>query len=146
MDTPRRLTMLALDGEWQRGRWLLRGEAVLAKIDILTGHVDNDVLAGTQHGFFIESSYTVLRRPLFQIPDAAFRLFSRYDSIDLNVGKFEKTRGSIGDRTRRLTLGVAFRPVSDTVLRLSFWREWHDDFFNNRLNRANIQFGVATYF
>ncbi|MFQ5627159.1 MAG: hypothetical protein ACE5I1_00245 [bacterium] len=146
VDEARRLSIIALDAEYRKGRFLFRGEAALAKIDTPDDHVDKDLLAETQRGFYFEGNFTFLRRSLFNMPDAALIFFSRYDYIDLNAGTFAKTGGNIGDSTHRLTAGFAFRPTSDTAIRLSYWRLWEYDVFDNLANSMNIQFGVATYF
>jgi hypothetical protein len=83
---------------------------------------------------------------MLAMPEASLIIFSRYDYIDLNDGEFDKTGQNIGDSTTRLTAGLAFRPTSDTVIRLSYWRQWEYDAFNNLANSMNIQFGIATYF
>ena len=146
MDEPRDLTILALDAEFERGRLHLRGEGALAMIDVPDDHVNGDFLADRQSGFFAEANYTFLTRPWLGLEKTSFIAFTRYDGIDLNVGSFEGTSGDIGDTVKRVTTGVAFRPTPDTVFRLSYFREWQDDAFNNRVNLMNVQFGAATYF
>jgi hypothetical protein len=146
IDDPRNLRIFALDAEYRWRRWHFRGEAALASIDTPEDHVDDDFLAKRQRGFYFEGNYTFLRRAIFAMPEAAVALFSRYDYIDLNVGHFDKTGQNIGDAIRRVTVGISFRPTSDTAIRLSCWRQWEDDLFNNRSHSMNIQFGVATYF
>ncbi|MCG3119462.1 MAG: hypothetical protein ALAOOOJD_01871 [bacterium] len=146
IDEHRRVSLLAFDADYRRRRWHFRGEAALAQIDTPSDQVDNDLFAERQRGFYVEGNYTFLRRPLLGMPEAAVILFSRYDMIDLNEGNFDKTRQNIGDATRRLTSGLAFRPTTDTTIRLSYWRQWEDDRFNNRSHSMNVQFGVATYF
>lgn len=146
IDEHRRISLLAFDADYRRRRWHFRGEAALAEVDTPADQVDNDLLAERQRGFYLESNYTFLRHPLLGMPEAAIILFSRYDMIDLNVGHFDKTSQNIGDATRRLTTGLAFRPTTDTTIRVSYWRQWEDDRFNNRRHRMNVQFGVATYF
>ncbi len=146
IDDPRSVRLFALDADYRWRRWHFRGEAALAHIDTPSDHVDNDFIAERQRGFYLEGNYTFLRRPLFGMTEAALVWFSRYDSIDLNVGAFDKTGENIGDATRRLTTGIAFRPTADTAIRLSYWRQWDYDQFNNLSHSMNVQFGVATYF
>ncbi|MGH7493831.1 MAG: hypothetical protein ACREOO_15745 [bacterium] len=146
LDEPRSLRLWALDAEYRWQRLLMRGEAALAAIDVPVDHVDNDFLAEKQRGFYLEGNYTLLRRPMLGMREAALLLFTRYDDIDLNVGEFDKTGENIGEVTRRFTAGFAFRPTSETVLRLSYWRQWDYDAFNNLAHSMNVQFGVATYF
>ncbi len=146
VDDPRALRLWAFDAEYRWRRLLLRGEAALAAIDVPADHVNNDFLAGKQRGFYLEGNYTLLRRPILGMREAALVFFSRYDDIDLNVGSFDKTGEDTGEVTRRLTTGLAFRPTNETVLRLSYWRQWDYDAFNNLVHSMNVQLGVATYF
>ncbi len=146
IDEPRSLQILALDAEYRRRRWHFRGEAAWAKIDVLPDQVDNDFLAAKQRGLYMECNYTLLRRRMLGMPEAAVVLFSRYDDIDLNVGRFDKTDQNLGELRRRITAGVSFRPTADTSIRLSYWRQWDYDKFNNLGHSMNVQFGVATYF
>jgi hypothetical protein len=146
IDEPRSIRIFALDAEYRWRRWHFRGEAALASVDIPEDHVDNDFIAGRQRGFYVEGNYTFLRRPILGMREAAMALFSRYDDIDLNVGQFDKTGQNIGDATRRVAAGLALRPTAETAIRLSFWRQWDYDKFNNLSHSMNVQFGVATYF
>jgi hypothetical protein len=144
IDDKRRLTILALDGEYRWRRLKFRGEAALAKIDVPASL--SEMFADQQKGFYGEVGYTLLRRPLFNFQDASLTLVSRYDYIDLNDGKFSSTGQSIGDSVRRLTFGASFRPTTETSIRWSYARNWHRDVFNNIAHSMNFQFGVATYF
>jgi len=146
IDEPRSVRIFAFDAEYRKRRWHFRGEAALATIDTPDDQVDDDLFAEKQRGFFVEGNYTLLRRQLFGMPEASVALFSRYDEIDLNVGTFDKTGQDVGEVNRRVTAGIAFRPTSDTTIRLSYWRQWAYDRFNNLSHSMNVQFGVATYF
>lgn len=146
IDEPRNVRLLAFDAEYRKRRLLVRGEAALARIDTPPDHSGNDFLAEKQRGFFVEGNYALLRRPLLGMPEASLTVFSRYDYIDLHHGKFEKTGQNIGDSKKRLTAGLAFRPTADTAIRLSYWRQWEYDTFNNLAHAMNVQFGIATYF
>ncbi len=146
VDEPRSLRLLAVDAEFRQRRLLLRGEAALARIEVPQDHADDDLLAEKQRGFFVEGNYTLLRRRMLNMPEASVIAFGRCDYIDLNHGEFDKTGQNIGDSTTRLTAGFAFRPTADTVIRLSYWRQWSHDRFSNLSHAANVQFGVATYF
>ncbi|NUO81377.1 hypothetical protein HUU05_14965 [candidate division KSB1 bacterium] len=146
VEESRSVRLLAFDADYRWRKLHLRGEAALAHVDIPSDHVDDDFLAETQRGFYVEGNYTLLRRGLLGMPEASLALVSRFDYVDLNVGEFDKTEQNIGEATRRWTTGLSFRPTSETAIRLSYWRQWEDDVFNNRANTMNVQLGVATYF
>ncbi|MDZ7267200.1 MAG: hypothetical protein ONB48_07705 [candidate division KSB1 bacterium] len=146
VDAPRSLRLLAVDAEFRKRRLLLRGEAALAQIELPQDHADDDLLAEWQRGFYVEGNYTLLQRRMLNMPEAGLIAFGRCDYLDLNHGTFDKTGQNIGDSITRVTAGLAFRPTADTVIRLSCWRQWSRDRFNNLSHAANIQFGLATYF
>ncbi|MDZ7344751.1 MAG: TonB-dependent receptor [candidate division KSB1 bacterium] len=146
IDEPRRARILAFDAEYRWRRWQFRGEAALARIDTPNDQVDDDFLAKRQHGLYAEGNWTFWRRSVFGMPEAIAALFGRYDYIDLNAGTFDKTGQNIAEVTHRATLGLAFRPTAETVIRLNYWRQWDYDKFNNLRHSMNVQFGVATYF
>lgn len=144
IDRARRLTLLALDFEYQRPRFYTRGEAALARIEVSESL--REVFGERQNGFYLEAGYAVLRRPVLDFPEAALLLVARYDYIDLNDGRRASTGESIGDATRRVTVGFSFRPTADTSIRLSYARSWLHDAFNNLSHEMKLQFGLATYF
>ena len=63
----------------------------------------------------------------------------RVDAIDLDSGL-------PGDSAEQLSLGVSFRPTSDTAFKLDYVRGRSHDRFNNRAQHAGVLFSVATYF
>lgn len=144
IDASRRLTLLAVDWEYSRRKFYLRGEGAIAKIDVQESL--KEIFADKQRGFYAEIGYTFIRRPILNQPDASLTFVTRFDYVDLNDGKRVSTGENIGDSLRRLTTGLSFRPTADTSIRLSYARNWGYDPFNNLTNSMNIQFGIATYF
>ena len=144
IDASRRLTLLAVDWEYSRRKFYLRGEGAIAKIDVQESL--KEIYADKQRGFYAEIGYTFIRRPILNQPDASLTFVTRFDYVDLNDGKRVSTGENIGDSLRRLTTGLSFRPTADTSIRLSYARNWGYDPFNNLTNSMNIQFGIATYF
>ncbi len=144
IDDKRRLTILAFDAEYRWRRFQFRGEAALADIDVPSSLTD--IFADRQNGFYAELGYKLLQRSMLNLPDASLTVVTRYDYIDLNAGEFDATGQNIGDSQKRLTVGLSFRPTSETSVRLSYARNWHLDPVENETNSMNVQFGVATYF
>ena len=140
----RNLTILAIDAEYKWKGVYLRGEAAIANIDVPEDLLD--IFGEQQKGFYSEIGLLLMRRSFLNFTEAELTLVSRYDYVDLNTGNFNATGQDIGDSNKRLTLGLSFRPSSETSVRLSYFRQWQRDPFNNLKNSANIQFGVATYF
>jgi len=144
VDEKRHVTLAAFDLEYRWRRFNFRGEAAVASIDVQESL--SELFGDKQMGLYAEATYTLLQRPLLEMPDASLSLVLRYDYIDLNDGKFAATRQNIGDSQKRVTAGLSFRPTAETSFRLSLSRQWNRDPFENQTNLTNIQFGVATYF
>jgi len=138
------LTLLAVDWEYSRGKFYLRGEGAIANIDVQESL--KETFADKQRGFYTEIGYTFLKRPILNQPEASIAFVTRFDYVDLNDGKRALTGQNIGDSIRRVTVGFSFRPTADTSIRLSYARNWSHDQFNNLSNSMNVQFGIATYF
>jgi hypothetical protein len=51
-----------------------------------------------------------------------------------------------GDDVRQVTLGLVFRPTTDTAVKLDYVRGRIHDRFNNASETAGLQLSVATYF
>ena len=144
IDDSRRLTLLAVDWEYRRRKFYLRGEGAIANIDVQESL--KETFADKQKGIYAEIGYTFLKKPILNQPEASLTFVMRFDYVDLNDGKRASTGENIGDSLRRLTTGLSFRPTTDTSIRLSYARNWNYDQFNNLTNSMNIQFGIATYF
>ena len=63
----------------------------------------------------------------------------RYDRIDFDTDLE-------GDDQTRLTLGLNFRPTENSVFKLNYLYNPHDDRNNVQAFGAGILFSVATYF
>jgi hypothetical protein len=141
----RRVTLVALDGATQAGPVELRGEMALAAIDVpedlreLFGH--------RQIGWHVDASLPVWRPRMRGLSDATLSADVRLEYVDYNVGTFSSTDGRIGDEARAIVLGASFRPVSGTVFKANYRRQWNRDLLNNATTQLGvIQFGFATYF
>jgi hypothetical protein len=137
IDERRRLTIFAIDGEYQVGALTVQAEFARASIDVPPSLVG--LFAETQRGFYTQALYALLNNILPMFPKSVLSIGSRYDDIDLDTA-------IRGDHVRRLTLGVNLRPVPETVIKLDYQHEWRFDRLNNETRAAVIQFGVATYF
>jgi hypothetical protein len=144
VDDRRRLTIVAVDAEHKTRRFSFRGEAAIAKIDVQQSL--QELFAEEQRGFYAEAGYTLAHGQIIGFENAKFNAIARLDYVDLNVGRRRLTRENIGDETTRLTVGFAFRPDSDAVIKVNYAREWHYDPLNNKVNSMHFQVGVATYF
>ena len=57
-----------------------------------------------------------------------------------------RRRSSPGDDRLRFSIGINFRPTSDTAFKLDYFTGRSHDRFNNAADQAGILFSAATYF
>ncbi len=115
------LTIFALDADYLRGPLDLRGEFATATVD---GVPDDN-----RFGYYGQIGYHFLPGAFPQFPNSTFTATFRYDFVDLDSS----------DETR-LTFGLNYRPIEDTVFKLDFEKYDQDD------DSDGLIFSVATYF
>lgn len=137
LDDRRDLTILALDFEAEPAGFRLRGEAAAAEIDLPPGM--DGFLQSSQRGFYAELLRDFGRGWVPAMPTSHFTAGVRVDAVDFDAD-------ARGDSMKQLTVGLNFRPVPDTVLKLDYLRGRSFDAFNNPAEHAGVHFSVATYF
>jgi len=137
IDEARRLTIWALDGEWEWRGFNLRGEFARATIEVQESLLG--IYAEEQRGIYAQLSYQFARRLFTLLPQSYFTAVARFDAVDFDADLK-------GDSHNRLTLGLNFRPIADTVFKLDYRRDYVRDRVNTRVDGAAITFGMATYF
>jgi hypothetical protein len=109
----RNLTIAALDGKITRGPLEFLGEAALVHADVDgTAHPG---AADDERGAYAQVNLHVLHDRV--LPGSVFTLVARGDWVDFDADHR-------GDREERLTLGINFRPVEDTVFKLDYSWTW----------------------
>lgn len=146
VDDRRGLTLAAFDLSTALPRDItVRGEAALARIDLPPGL--QDLLGSTQWGAHVDLVAPVLRFARGTFPGGVISLTARLEHVDFNVGRFASTDGLIGDDRSAITVGASFRPVSGTVFKLNYRRDWAHDLLRNAATRSGaLQAGLASYF
>ncbi|HZC67202.1 MAG TPA: hypothetical protein VE201_01160 [Nitrospirales bacterium] len=148
----RPLSIWAADWTFQRGPFRLIGEAawVYARDNnrTLDGGFALDAngrpLPRRMDGFYIEGDYhfmpDTLRRwaPSHFTEASTFTAVVRWDEANTNSEFADTAR-------QRLTLGLNFRPISDTVFRADYQFNFEDG-KNNRIRNDGLVLSVATYF
>ncbi len=137
VDERRNLTIWVADLEVVAAGFRLVGEAATAKIDIPPGL--QGIYASRQRGLYLE-----LLRPfgagwVRTMPQSTFAAKLRIDMVDLDAAL-------PGDSERQITLGLNFRPTSESVIKLDYARGRSRDRFNNPADVARFLLSVATYF
>jgi hypothetical protein len=137
LDKRRNLTIAVVDGEATVGGVRVMGEAALATIDVVESL--RGIYAQRQRGLFIEAVREFGRGWVSTMPTSAFAVKARADYLDRDVDREGTSSSSI-------TVGVNFRPTSETALKLDFVRGRGRDRFNTAADRAAALFSIATYF
>ncbi|MEX0821435.1 MAG: hypothetical protein WD021_04750 [Rhodothermales bacterium] len=145
VNTPRRVTLLALDLDATLLRARLRGEWALATIDVQEDL--NELFGERQWGGHLDVVVPVWHPRLTLYEDAVLNATLRLETVDFNVGTFESTGGDIYDELYAVVVGVSFRPSPGTVFRANYRHHWFRDFVGNPAVRTGgLQIGLATYF
>lgn len=137
VDRRRNLTIWVADVEITAAGFRLTGEAATAGIGIPPGL--QGIYASRQRGLNLE-----LLRPfgagwVRTMPQSTFAAKARIDVVDFD--------GALpGDSERQVTVGLNFRPTSESVIKLDYVRGWTRDRFNNPGDLARFLLSVATYF
>ena len=137
LDDRRDLTIGVVDFEAELAGVRVQGEAARAWIDLppsLAG-----LFAQGQSGFYLEAGGELWRGLVSAMPSSFFTWKARLDAVDFDADRS-------GDADEQLSLGVNFRPTSDTALKLDYVRGRSHDPFNNRVQHAAVLFSLATYF
>ena len=148
----RPLAIWAADWTFQRGPFELIGEAawVYARDNnrTLTGgfafDADGNPLPRRMDGYYVQGNYhflpQFLRRwaPSYFTEASTFTAVVRWDQINTN-SEFSDTK------KERLTFGLNFRPVEDTVFKVDYQFNFEDG-KNNRVRNDGLVLSVATYF
>ena len=100
-----------------------------------------------QYGGFLDIVQPIIKKKLFDFEKASINAAIRIEYVDWNSGTFRETGGNIADDLFAIVPGISFRTSPQTVLRLNYRYQWHQDLLGNPSARtAIIQFGVSSYF
>jgi len=138
IDDARYVTLWALDGEYAWRWFTFLGEYARASVDLPIGLVGS-IYASKQQGFYLQGSAAFLKNVLTHIPHSYFEGVVRYDWVDMDADL-------VGDHQTRLTLGLNFRPSSESVFKLNYLYHWSRDRNNVTGAGAGVLCSVATYF
>jgi hypothetical protein len=137
IDQRRDVAVAALDGEVTHGAFTWSGEAAVVEVGVpptLAG-----LFAERQAGAWLLGAWRFGRGWIGAMPDSWFSVAARGDVVDFD-------HDLPGDSRRAVSLGVNFRPVPETVLKLGYERGETRDRFNNPGAFAALRLGFATYF
>jgi hypothetical protein len=135
VEETRNLGLYALDLRIDRGRFQLQTEVAWADIDV--PREVGGLYASSQWGAYTQVVVRFLEGAV--LPGSSFGAGARYGFVDFDAD-------SAGDHTHRVTLGLNFRPVEETVFKLDYQRTISEDPLDNVEHSAAILFSVASYF
>ncbi len=173
------LTLLAIDGNLQRGAFDIQGEAAWANAEgygEYTLDKNDDVVIFSQDttgatrrrqapgfsryvvpenmfGYYVQLNYHFMPDALTKALPGYFGRDSTFTGI-LRWGQVDTNTGSDNNKNRidRLTLGLNFRPLEDSVIKLAYTFNRHGKFFDDdgvlhgASDRNGFQFNMSTYF
>ncbi len=137
IDEGRNVTVGALDWDADLGPVEVSGEAAAADVDI--DPVLEGLFASAQWGMYTDVVVPFGEHLISTMPSSRFEAKARFDFVDFD-------RDLSGDDALRISIGLNFRPTSDTVFKLDYFRGRSHDRFNNGASQAGILFSAATYF
>lgn len=155
--------LYALDWTLQRGPWELIGEAAWARI---TGNQTRTAIGPAgMSGYYIQANYHFMPEFLKRLAPTHFSDAStftasiRWDYVDTDTdGRTRTATGGDQRDLQRLTLGLNFRPIEDTVFKFNYMFNTQQNtgltnFVNNpggsiptRIDGNGFLFMAATYF
>lgn len=147
LDEKRRLDVFAVDFNTTLPKLntFITAEWAWIKVNVPSTYTQQ--FGNKQQGGFVDVVQPVVKKTMFGWQNATVSLACRLEYVDWNVGRFRETGGNIGDELWSIMPGVSFRPRPQTVLRMSYRKQWEKDLLGNPPARtAAVQFGVSTYF
>lgn len=147
IDSKRSINVLAIDYTFTslKNKLNITGEIVKVFVDIPDTY--SQTFGSEQLGAFIDIIGTVIQKQMLGWEKSKINLALRMEYADYNEGKFKETNSNIGDDFWAIVPGIAFRPVSTTVLRFNYRYEQQRDLLGNPPSKTGvIQFGISSYF
>ncbi len=137
-----RISLFALDWTLQRGPFEIIGESAWSRIsnNNATGVAGNSIGPAGMQGYYIQGNYHFMPEFLKKwapshFSDAStFTAVVRWERVDTDTDNRTKTAtNTVGNRREleRLTLGINFRPIEDTVIKF----DWQ---FNTQQNAKGL--------
>ena len=137
IDDKHYLKIFGLDWEYRRSRFSFLGEYARAGIDIPAGFTG--FLPDSQQGIYAQVGYRFLTGLTSTLPNSSLTGNIRIEGVDFDSN-------ASGDGHRRVTLGVNFRPIEDTVFKLDYQINRTTDALDVATPGRAFMFSVATYF
>lgn len=124
--------------------WYVKGEAAYVLVDVPP--TSEPVYASGQIGGYADVNYTLWRGPLLGFDHGALFVGMRGEYADFHLAG-SNSNGANGDELYAATLALAYHPVSGSILRFNYRKQWQTDVLgNDAVTTSTVQLGVTTYF
>ena len=142
----RNLALTALDFKTKINELTFQGELVALSVDV--PDAIEEIYGEKQIGGFADFIYPVKKGKMLKFENSVLNVALRLEYNDYNLANFKTNINTpIGDEDMGLAVGVGFRPISGTVLRVNYSYHIVQDAVGNPAAKvAGIQFGFASYF
>lgn len=137
LDERRNLTILAFDAEHSMPWLSVQAEAAFASIDVPSSL--RGLFAEKQWGYVVQANVPFARSIVSFWPRSVLTGSVRFEMVDFD-------QDLSGDDHTRLTLGVNFRPVQDTVIKLNYEQNWVRDRERNLTRGMRMILALSSYF
>ena len=145
VDDKRRMSLFALDYNFQLAKLRLIGETAWVSVDIPSDY--GQQFGNKQFGTHLDMIYPILKRDVLGWKGVTLNLINRLEYVDYNIDNFEAIETNIFDDIYAIVPGLSLRFSSNTLLRLNYRRHWERDLLGNPVSKtAGVQFGFASYF
>jgi hypothetical protein len=115
----------------------LQAEAAVASIEVPASL--QGLFAEKQWGYFVQANVPFADGVVKFWPRSKLTGSVRFETVDFD-GALQ------GDYHLRLTVGVNFRPVQDTVIKLNYEQNWMRDREHNLTRAAGVILALSSYF
>ena len=138
------LSIFAVDGLLQRGPFEILGEAAWVSIEGGDPNAAGGAPPARMDGYYVQGNYHFMPEflkksaPTFFTDASIFTAVVRWGEADTN----SDSSSNVND-INRLTLGINFRPVEDSVVKFAYTFNDHED---GEQSRNGWQFNMSTYF
>jgi len=137
IDDKKMLTIAAFDWEYNSEMFDLIGEFARADIDIQQSL--QGLFAERQQGVYAQINYRFGKKLFSFLPLSYCTAIARYEFVYFD----SQLRG---DAQQKISLGINFRPTSDTVFKFDYHYDWMWSRVDVVGKAAGINFSVASYF
>lgn len=137
VDDRRDVSVVVLDLEAPLGP--VQWSAEVADVDVELPPTLPGLFASRQAGAYLMGAWRFGDGWIDSMPGSSFTLAARGEAVDFD-------RDLVGDSMKAIALGLNFRPVPETVIKLGIERGETRDRFNNPSAFARLRLGIATYF